>query len=136
MLERVLGTVLMTEVGCPTQVADVVEQPGYDPKGEQPRTKGFHAFGRALVTIHQAGHCQRNVKRMLEVVVSGVAGAIAGINTSVQAGEILECAVNGARRSLRIEIDKDVINRIIHRLRIGGVDRIGHIVVAATRHAS
>src|SRR5258706_4461431 len=67
-------------------------------------------------------------------MVSRVARPVTGVLPVVQAGEILECAVQNAGRRIRIEFGKDATDFAIDRRRVGGIDEVRYVVVVPTFH--
>jgi len=75
------------DVVKPTQVADVVEQRAHGAELEQAFAHDQRT-GRARTAIHQPRHRQRHFKNVLDVVVFGLAGVIAGKLAAVEASDI------------------------------------------------
>ena len=95
VLECVFGAVLVVHVVDLAQIADVVKQCRHHPETEQLGTEGLGAMVvvRTLVSVHQARHRERYVKRVLKIVITGIAGPVARILALVQPREIPERTV-------------------------------------------
>src|SRR4029079_4918 len=93
VLEGIFRAVLMPRIVEFAQIADIVKQRKDDAETEKPRAEFAAAILRALVPVHQSRHRQRDVKRMLQVVVARVTGVITGVITRLQPCEVPETTV-------------------------------------------
>jgi hypothetical protein len=128
---RVFGAVGVLGVLAAADVAAVVVQSRDDAEPEQALGEGPGAF-RAHAPVHQPRHAQRHVEHMLEVVVIRVALAEAGILAPVEAREVGERLREIARGVLLEEVPVNAADRLGYDLRIGGVDPVGDVVIAAS----
>jgi hypothetical protein len=93
------------------------------------------AVAGAFVAVHQPCHGQRHVERVLQVVIAGVAGPVAGIVALLQPRQITEAPIQHVRRGVRIKLQEDAIDLGLDRLRIRGIDPVGHVeIVLALLH--
>src|SRR6185295_16761889 len=102
MLEGIFRAVLMPRIVEFAQIADIVKQRKDNAEAEKPRPEFAAAILGALVTVHQSRHRQRDVKRMLQVVVARVASVISGVITSLQPRQVPETTVENVDRGFGI----------------------------------
>src|SRR6185437_6699558 len=113
------------------QVADVVEQTNDQAHQRAlPSQAGFLAR-LALESNDQARQSQRDVQRVLAVVIDGIDAEVARNLAGEQALEMLESQAQRIQGLLRPRRPVESLDRSEHRLRRAHLDGIGHVEIAS-----
>ncbi len=74
---------------------------------------------------------------MLQIMVLGIARAIADVVTPIQQSNVGKRSIQKIGRCVRIQLMKYSVDLLVDRGDIGGVDRVGHVkTVASDFHLS
>jgi hypothetical protein len=120
----VLGVVQLADVPA------VVEERADHAELEELAIDVGRVAARALVAVEQARHRERHVHHVLQVVVLGVAAAVAGVVAEVEPDQVVEGAVQGRRVDV-VEGAVDPCDFELHADRVGRVDPVGDVEIAA-----
>jgi hypothetical protein len=133
--QGVLGAEAVAMVVPPAQIAEVVEQGGERADNEDLAWQlGLASAAAALVAVHQARHGERHVEHVLDIVVLRVAGQVVRMPAGIEGGVVGKGALELGHRGAVIEPAIDAEHLAADRLRIGGPDGVGDVVVVAAHY--
>ena len=120
---------LVPRVLATADVTNVVIKRENDSQPEQALVEAIPAG--ALISVEQSRHRQGDVHHVLHIMITGIARVVIGVFAAVERGEILKRLNQAVGAGSFVPIKVDATDLCCDRVRICGLDAVGHVVIVA-----
>ena len=131
VIEREFSPIGLRAIAAAAQIPDVMEQRQDHAGGGALRGQLALGFDLAFVAGEQSRHRQRDIERVLPIVIDRVDTGKSGHTAGKQRIEIGKCALHRGHDHVRPGGDQQLLDRAQHRLRRADPHRVCDVIVAA-----